>query len=132
MSALKHVGAPGEMLETVVQEKVVPGGTPVPAKKSRLSTKMAAIVAGAGVAAKENGKIVKSEGPERGRDVEEKLEEGEEVEPRKFVNGNVERSSSPPPLPEKGFRMDEPGEDDSKGEVEEGVADDGTKITPEE
>jgi len=56
MSALQHVGAPGGMLETVVQEKSVeaaaaaaaaPVAAPV-AAPSRLGSKMAAVVAGTG------------------------------------------------------------------------------------
>jgi len=46
MGGLKHVGAPSGMLETVVEDRVVPGGTRVPVKRSRLSSKMAAVVAG--------------------------------------------------------------------------------------
>lgn len=53
MSGLKHVGAPGRMLETVVLEKTFPGAAPVPAKQSRLSSRMAAVVAGAAGGTKE-------------------------------------------------------------------------------
>ncbi|KAF8512270.1 Vps54-like protein-domain-containing protein [Gautieria morchelliformis] len=131
MSGLKHVGAPGGMLETVVQEKAVPGGTPVPVKKSRLSTKMAAAIAGAGAgsgtAGKENGK---SEGPDKAPapppapEIEEKAQEvrdeapkgddkavGEEQAKPGTDEARIEnRPPSPPPLPVKGFRMDEPGD----------------------
>ena len=128
------MGVPGEMLETVVQEKVVPGGTPVPVKKSRLSTKMAAVVAGAGATGKENSKVTKNEG-------QAKAPEGEkspkEEEPKNVTN--VE-TSSPPPLPDKGFRMDEPaessmgegGRDEEHGSQNENAVDDGTTILQEE
>jgi hypothetical protein len=138
MSGLKHVGAPGGMLETVVLEKVVPGGTPVPVKKSRLSTKMAAVVAGAGTTGKENGKLEKQE-QDKAPEEEERQKEGSE-ERRKLEEDKVTNMEKAPPslLPEKGFRMDEPELGDTwkgEGEVEgedqghpqtEGTADDGT------
>lgn len=127
MSGLKHVGAPGGMLETVVQEKVVPGGTPVPVKKSRLSTKMAAVVAGAGTTGKENGK----QEQDKAREVEERKEGSEEVKKPEEKEDKVSEIEQGPSslLPEKGFRMDErePG-DTWKGEGGGGDEDQGLPV----
>ena len=127
------MGAPGGMLETVVQERPVPGGTPIPVKKSRLSTKMAAVVAGAGTVRKENGTHATDEGQDKGPAADESVkEEGHEMP----ENAMIADKMSPSPLPGKGFRMSEPGPEDTwkeeagaGGEVEvtqgEGAAEDG-------
>jgi len=62
VNTLKHVGATADMVVTVVQEKAVAGVAP-PSKnapsssKSRLSAKMAAVVAGAAGQNKESERV---------------------------------------------------------------------------